>query len=377
MRQVAADLWPVVAERAQRLLDLYPPLVIETLNARRHQVVVLLLERQIGARVLQQGAVETVDVRLHRVGPRRRGAQRERGQGEHQGSRRPATARFGRAPGDRLGVAPRGGLLLRRGGFRIDLLLLAGAAPAQPTCPGAWPHVVVAHAARVDVRELGAEEHDQRRVVDPEDEHHQRAGRAVEIDQRPAAEVEPDHDPPDGEQNGGDHGTEGDVVPADLGVRQDAVDQREENRDEEEGDRVVAPQHRARGDVEACREPLVQHVDDARGHLREHQEETDRHHHAEGEQSLVHQRAQHPTRARLDLPDVVQGALQLGEGGGGAEQHGEDADELRHDSLLRPAGALQHLLDDPRRGAAGGAAHFGVDALPHHPLAEELVRPSR
>src|SRR4028118_1905114 len=77
-------------------------------------------------------------------------------------------------------------------------------------------HDVAAAAARPDLGQLGAEEQDLRRVVGPEQDDHQRAGRAVDRGHAAVAQVEADQELADGEQQGGYRGAEHQRAPPDL-----------------------------------------------------------------------------------------------------------------------------------------------------------------
>src|SRR6058998_3009917 len=82
--------------------------------------------------------------------------------------------------------------------------------------------------ARVDVRELRAEEEDLRRVIHPHEDDHERARRTIRGRHAALTQIETDDELARGEQQRGDGGAQPHVAPRDLGIGQDLEDHREQ-----------------------------------------------------------------------------------------------------------------------------------------------------
>jgi hypothetical protein len=90
---------------------------------------------------------------------------------------------------------------------------------------------------RVHLRELGPEEQDLRRVVDPQQDRRKRSGGAEHL-RRAALDVEREGDLADLEQHGRQRRAEPHVPPLDLRVGQQPKDHREQHRHHAERDDV-------------------------------------------------------------------------------------------------------------------------------------------
>src|SRR5262245_37368169 len=92
---------------------------------------------------------------------------------------------------------------------------------------------------RVDLRELGPEEEDLRRVVDPQENQHEGAGGAVDRGGPCMGEVEPDQTPAGGEQDRREDRPQPHVPPVHAHVGEYLVDEGEEGSHDEEGEAGV------------------------------------------------------------------------------------------------------------------------------------------
>ena len=110
-------------------------------------------------------------------------------------------------------------------------------------------------AVGVDLGELRPEEEDLRRVVNPDQEHHERARRPVGRAEAAPAQVQADEALADQEQDRRQHRADPDVPPGDLRIRQELEDQREEEGDDGERDEDVRHlEHRPEAGGQAARE---------------------------------------------------------------------------------------------------------------------------
>ena len=84
--------------------------------------------------------------------------------------------------------------------------------------------------------ELGAEEHDQGRVIDPHEQHHHRACRAVCRAHAGLAKVKTDGRLAEGKERRRDKSAQPYVTPADLGIWHVLVEQSKDEGEDEERD---------------------------------------------------------------------------------------------------------------------------------------------
>ena len=68
--------------------------------------------------------------------------------------------------------------------------------------------------------ELGAQQHDLRRVIDPNQQNNERGRRAISRGKRELADINADQQLAELEQRGSDPGAEPNIAPFDVGVRQ-------------------------------------------------------------------------------------------------------------------------------------------------------------
>ena len=100
------------------------------------------------------------------------------------------------------------------------------------------------------------------------------------------------------------------------------------------------------------------------GHQRRQQKQTDHQHHQELEKAVLDRLEDTVARLRLDAPDGVQVALQLGEDAGGADQQHDNAEDRGPGAKGRSLGVGQHRLN----GAGAGRADEIFDLIDDLPL---------
>ena len=105
--------------------------------------------------------------------------------------------------------------------------------------------------ARPDLGPLRAEEEDQRRIVGPHEQDHERTCRSVGRSDAAAAEVEADRELAEREEHGRREGSQPHVAPLDAHVGQVAEHQREERAEHRDREHQVhdAPQRRSAGQI--------------------------------------------------------------------------------------------------------------------------------
>ena len=157
-----------------------------------------------------------------------------------------------------------------------------------------------------------------------------------------------------------------DVVPGDIGVRENLEDQGKEQRgDEERGQRVGADDHEV-----SLADDAASRIGDGRQrgaeHQRDEQKKTDGQHHGDGQQPLLEEAPDRaPARLVVDAPDAVERALELGEDRGRSDQEDDQTDRERPGFLLGVVRAPQYGLRDLGPGGADQIAHLGDELLFH------------
>src|SRR5438034_981938 len=208
-----------------------------------------------------------------------------------------------------------------------------------------------------------------RRVVHPHENDHQGAGRTIGGSHAALAQVETDDELTGGEEQRGDGGTQPHVAPRDLRVGQDLEDHREQHRDDAEGDQEIhAVEQRGRHVPSGDRAQGSQGCAD---HQRHQQQEPDPHDEGEREEAVL-QHTKEPTGPGLDLPDGVQGILELDERPGRAEDQGGHT----HHRGDHPTRAIGCRVGDHRPDRSGTLGPDQVADLVHqaalgHALTEE------
>src|SRR3954468_4340177 len=99
--------------------------------------------------------------------------------------------------------------------------------------------IATAPAQRRDAGELRAEKHDLRRIVAPEQQHDQRARRAITGRHAGAAEIKPEHALTESEQQSGDDRAKPDMMPTHGCVRKELENHREQERENAKREDVV------------------------------------------------------------------------------------------------------------------------------------------
>src|SRR5215207_5408083 len=147
-------------------------------------------------------------------------------------------------------------------------------------------HDPLSVALRPELGELRAEEHDHRRVVDPDQHERERARRAVDAARIGGAGVETDQGAAENEPERGADGARPNVAPADARVGQIAEHHREEQRDDEEAaDRRRDLEQHGR-DAELRGERVADRGDHGAERERDEQQERDGDEDAEREHAL-------------------------------------------------------------------------------------------
>jgi hypothetical protein len=97
------------------------------------------------------------------------------------------------------------------------------------------------------MREFGAQQHDLRRVIDPDQQNNERGGRAIGRSQRELADINADQQFTELEQRGGDRGAEPDIAPFHRRVgHQFEHDRKHRGDGGERDDQARGLQHRLR-----------------------------------------------------------------------------------------------------------------------------------
>ena len=204
----------------------------------------------------------------------------------------------------------------------------------------------------VDPGELGAEEEDLRRVVDPDEDDDQRAGGAEARGDAALADVQADQELADREQQRGDDRAEPDVVPLHVHARHELVDHREDERRQAEADDEVDDLQQHLPAAERRPPPLAERRDRGAEDERDHQQEGEAEDHAEREQARAQQRPEAALLARRRAPDAVERVLQLAEHRGRAEHEQGDADDR---CATMPLAGLLTLASRPCTALAASA----------------------
>src|SRR5262245_52544192 len=239
--------------------------------------------------------------------------------------------------------------------------------------------LVVPEASRPEVGELRPEKHDQRRVVDPDGQHDQRAGGAIGRTDARVPEIGADEILAEREQCRGDHGPEPDVAPGDVRIGQDLEDHREEHCDDgQREERIDGVEHEL---VVADARPgrLAERRESGAGHQRDQEQEPDAEHHGQRQQPLLEEaprRAPHRARveARLDLPDAIEGRLELHEHRGGADEQQGRPDHDRANALPGVTRVAQDGFDHVGAVVADHAADLRDDLAFHGGALEGQTR---
>src|SRR5438552_13764970 len=124
----------------------------------------------------------------------------------------------------------------------MDQVVSRRAGSSRLTATGYWLASVLAPravATRVHLGELGADEQDLRRVVDPQQQHYERRGGPVDRGATRPSEIEGDEGLPQREEERGHRRTEPHVPPVHGRVGQHLEDEGEEGADHEKGDQEV------------------------------------------------------------------------------------------------------------------------------------------
>ena len=163
------------------------------------------------------------------------------------------------------------------------------------------------------------------------------------------AQVEADQELAHGKQHRGDDRPDRYVPPCQPHVGQEPVDQPEEQRDDQQGERHVDPLPENRDRHQAPPEPGRHRGQRGAQEERDQQEESDREHHPEGDQPIpdeLQDEAPGPfleIGLGVDLKDGVEGMLELVERGERREQDRPDPDHHGHGSGGRLAEASSML----------------------------------
>jgi hypothetical protein len=186
----------------------------------------------------------------------------------------------------------------------------------------------------------------ERRVVHPQQHHHQRPRRAVGGRWSGAGEVERDDRPSDDEQERGDERAKPHVAPLEPHVGQDLEDRREERGGDEQRHRRVGC-----GDQQGRhREPVAGKGDrrtDARADDEgREQEKTDDEHEAQRLEARHHEDQQTaPRRLGGHAPELIERRLHLREHRRRSEQQRADTEQGRHQARFGDARLLHGRLD--------------------------------
>src|ERR1044071_3327207 len=225
---------------------------------------------------------------------------------------------------------------------------------------------VAGHAAvraRVDLRELRAEEEDLRGPVDPHQQNHERAGGAVRRAEGGLAEIEREAELAEDEEDGGEERAEPDVAPFRMGVRQEAEDRGEEDGDEREGNEEL---HRLQERL-AAGEAAVEIAAHRRDHCVENeadeQQETGAEDHRDREEARFDEAEDAARFLRRHVPDRVERVLQLHEHARRAEDERHDADDRRERAGLRFVRRLEHRFNSGCGLATEQTAELAGDFL--------------
>ena len=224
----------------------------------------------------------------------------------------------------------------------------------------------------VDPREHRAEQDDLRGIVDPQQDDHDRTGCTIDRGDAGRGQIPADQVIAEQEQQAAGARPDPNVAPGDLGVGQDAVDQRDGQREERPGDgeRDGPPEREALGRGRGGQD-LAERGEDRRDQQVGQQQRADSQDGQERSEPIVQASSQSPPRFGLDLPDRVQRALQLAEQPGGAKPKEDNAQDRRRD----PRAALVRVF---RGGLDGRRPRCGPTVLSiswvNRPCAASLPR---
>ena len=201
--------------------------------------------------------------------------------------------------------------------------------------------------------EFRAEEENLRRVVDPEQEQHQGAGRAVaRLDVR-VRQVQSDQVLADGEEERGDERAVPDVSPGNPRLGEILEQEGEQQPYHAEGEEGVAGLREGGPGPEPAAEVAAEGAQSGAHEQRHEQENRHPHHHGE----IHHRSEQKPLDSRIGLrfhiPNRVHGLLELLEERGRRPHHRDPAQEQGGD----PGAAIRGPRDQGLKGARRRWSH--------------------
>ena len=225
------------------------------------------------------------------------------------------------------------------------------------------------------MRELRAEQHDLRRVVDPDQHHDDRRRRAVGRFQALLADVEADQELADLEQRGSAHAAQPDVAPFDSRVGQPLEHHDEQRADggerHQEGRRLHQGlrHERAEGPRKCRQRRRQQH--------RHEQQEADRQDARQGKDVAAGEAPDAATGLGLHLPHDVQRFLELHHDADRREDERDGADDGGKDAFAGRAGRREHGVDRFRRPCRRAGREWPGSPPAARPPARRTGRPAR
>ena len=192
-------------------------------------------------------------------------------------------------------------------------------------------HDAGAEFASVNFRELRAEKQDARRVVNPHEHDHHRAGRAEARSDAAGAEIEADEELADREKQRRAHRADPHVEPADAHVWQHFENRREERANDRKGDEKIACLPHGGGERQLGTHVFAQRGEHRTENERDKEQKANREHDRERKKTVAHEGEKRAARLDRDAPNRVERVLELRENRGRAkEQHTQSDDRREH-----------------------------------------------